>query len=639
MSRAPVQRRPPAPRPPWWVLFLGAVFLADFLLKTWCLILGPESFAFSPRVEDGRLVIGSVEAGGAAERAGLRPGDVLVARDGERWVPPFKPRVIKANLEVGRTYRFEIVRDGRPMAAPLRVDRIRILQERSGGVTILWQVASAVMLAMALLIGIKRPDDTVALMGALTLATLSVGLYRFNLPPGYAAHWRAAPSGSGALLWIPNLCIALAGPIGLSFFARFPRRLFEARSVWVLAWLPALCLLPFEIQNLFLTVYRPAEAQVRLAPGWVSSAGPAVFGAYGLAMLAAITANYVRLTDINEKRRLRVLLAGGAIGTLPALVRFVVLGVAPGSSAYNFLMSGIPDTLIVLLFLLFPVSFAYAVLRHRILGIRVIVGKGLQYTLTRGLVLSLVPLLGVILVGDALLHGDQPLARILADRGWAYALLAAIALAAHTQRHRWSSAIDRRFFREEYDARHLLRDVAERARRAGSLARAGPGVVARIEAALHPAYAALMFRPSGGASFTCIASAPAGHGPPAIAEAGRLVARLRAAAGPLESTGAGRGLVRHLALRCRGGRDWPATRCICSCRLRWARRATRRCSPWDRNDQRNPTRTTTWRCSRRSRRTLPCSSTRPRQCRTGSAANSRNARSAAPATTRERPAA
>ena len=537
VSRTPVQRRPPAPRPPWWIVFLGAVFLADFLLKTWCFILGPAPFAFSPRVEDGRLVIASVEPGGTAERAGLLPGDVLVARDGQRWAPPFNSRVIKANLEVGRTYRFDILRDARPMTLSVHVNRVQILGARYGGVTILWQVASAVMLAMALLIGVKRPRDAVALMGALTLATLSVGLYRFNLPPGYAAYWRAAPVGSGALLWIPNLCVSLAGPIGLGFFARFPRRLFEARWVWLLVSLPALCLLPFEIQNLFLTVYRPAEAQVRLAPGWVSSAGPAVFGVYGLAMLAAITANYVRLADLNEKRRLRVLLAGGAAGTLPALVRFVVSGLASGSSADNFLMSGMPDTLIVLLFLLFPVSFAYAVLRHRILGIRVIVGKGVQYVLTRGLVLSLVPLLGVILVGDALLHGDQPLAGILADRGWAYALLAASALAAHTQRHRWNRAIDRRFFRDEYDARHLLHDVAQRARRAGSLARAGPGIVARIEAALHPEYAALMFRPSGGASFTCIASAPAGHGPPAIAEAGRLAARLRAAAGPVESTG------------------------------------------------------------------------------------------------------
>ena len=156
------------------------------------------------------------------------------------------------------------------MTVPVRVDRIRILQQRYGGVTILWQVASAVMLAMALLIGFKRPRDAVALTGALTLATLSVGLYRFNLPPGYAAYWRAAPWGSGALLWIPNLCIALVGPIGVSFFARFPRRLFEARWVWVLVALPALGLLPFEILE---PLHDASTGRKTPTPGW-RPAGP-----------------------------------------------------------------------------------------------------------------------------------------------------------------------------------------------------------------------------------------------------------------------------------------------------------------------------------------------------------------------------
>ena len=262
-----------------------------------------------------------------------------------------------------------------------------------------------------------------------------------------------------------------------------------------------------------------------------------------------MTANYVRLTDLNEKRRLRVLLAGGAAGTLPALVRFVLSGLAPGSSAYNFLMSGIPDTLIVLLFLLFPVSFAYAVLRHRILGIRVIVERGFSTPSRAASCCRWCPCSASSSWRTRSCTATSRWPAILADRGWTYALLGAIALAVHTQRHRWSAAIDRRFFREEYNARHLLRDVAERARRAGSLARAGPGVVARIEAALHPEYAALMFRPSGGASFTCIASAPAGHGPPAIAESGWLVARLRARRGrPWSRPG-----------RTRSGHDtWPS---------------------------------------------------------------------------------
>ncbi|MFO7695006.1 MAG: protein kinase [Vicinamibacterales bacterium] len=536
---APPQAHSPkqALRPTWWIVALALVFLADLLLKTWGLVLGPVGFGITSRVEKGEQVITAIVPGSLAELAGMRVGDVLVTLDGRPVAELRSGRVRRPNLEIGRVYRFQIERNGQRWQASIEMPGARLLRTLNDLVVLLWQVAAASLLATAVLIAFVRPKDPVALTGALTLASLSSALWLFNLPPGYAAALRNAPLGLGVLLWIPNFCVALAGPIGLSFFTRFPRPLFQARWVWIPLWLPALMLLPFQLYSLFLVLYLPDLADGRRIP-WVYPATAALFAAYGLAMLAAIGANFARLTDQNERRRLRLLVAGGAAGTLPALLRLGVFGLAPEESALRkFLMSGVPNVFITLVFLLFPVSFAYAVLKHRLLGMRVIVRMGLQYALTRGLVLSLVPLLGVILVGDALVHGDQPLQQILAARGWIYALLGAIALAVHTQRHRWSAAIDRRFFREEYNARHLLRDVAERARRAGSLQRAGPGVVARIEAALHPEYAALMFRPSGGASFTCIASAPAGQDPPAIAEAGRLVARLRAAAGPVESAG------------------------------------------------------------------------------------------------------
>ncbi len=199
VSLAPVQRRPRGPRPPWWMVFLGAVFMADFLLKTWCLVLGPDGFAFSSRIEAGRAVVSGVEPGGAAERADLRPGDVLVARDGRTWTLVPDRESSGPNLEVGRTYRFDILRDGRPTTVPVRVDRTRVLDAPYAAVTILWQVAAGVLLATALLIGLKRPRDGLALTGSLTMATFAVGLYRFNLPPGYAAYWRDAPLGTGAL--------------------------------------------------------------------------------------------------------------------------------------------------------------------------------------------------------------------------------------------------------------------------------------------------------------------------------------------------------------------------------------------------------------------------------------------------------
>jgi hypothetical protein len=76
--------RRPSARPPWWILALAAVFLADFLLKTWCLAFGPEPLGYGTRVEEGRYVVASVTPLSPADRAGMRPGDILAWNCGSR---------------------------------------------------------------------------------------------------------------------------------------------------------------------------------------------------------------------------------------------------------------------------------------------------------------------------------------------------------------------------------------------------------------------------------------------------------------------------------------------------------------------------------------------------------------------------
>ena len=186
-------------------------------------------------------------------------------------------------------------------------------------------------------------------------------------------------------------------------------------------------------------------------------------------MVAAIAASYVRLTDVHEKRRLRVLVAGGAAGTIPGLVRFLIVALAPASALRGYLMtSWWLDVLIAAVFLLFPVRFAYAVLRHRLLGIRVIVRMGVQVRARAR-------------PGDLARPGARPRTRgrcadprrPAADPDCRGARLdlrrpRRTRGGLHTPRHRMAAAIDRRFFREQYDARRLLRDVAEQARRRGA---------------------------------------------------------------------------------------------------------------------------------------------------------------------------
>ena len=137
--------------------------------------------------------------------------------------------------------------------------------------------------------------------------------------------------------------------------------------------------------------------------------------------------NYLRLRDLNERRQVRIVVAGAAV-TLIAYVPFVAINALPRWDIIRRLVLGIPANLrfvIVCMGCAFPISIAYAILRHRMFDILVMIRLGLQYAAARGAMLSLVPIVGVVFVGDLLFHGrTQPLMQILGQRGWLYAVLA-----------------------------------------------------------------------------------------------------------------------------------------------------------------------------------------------------------------------
>ena len=477
-----------------------------------------------------REVIRSLTPASPADRAGLKTGDIILALDGQPVQPGFPWLLMRNNLRIGGSFRIEVERNRERLEIPVSIGRVEFGYRM---VHTLWQFDEILLLATALFIAFARPYDRLARMGGLALATLSVGLYFTNLPPGYAAMWRNLPWVPGILLWIPFSCICLIGPIVLTFFANFPRPLFLARWIWVVIWLPALLLLPPHLYFTSLVVYFPPRAYQGFPPIWQTPIHDFLYATYGLAAVAALAANYVRLTDASDRRRIRMLFLGGVAGVFPGLLRWAMAVVAPKSPIFRFLNSTVPDVFIAVVFALFPVCFAYSILRHRLFDIRVIIRLGIQYALARGGMIAIVPVLGGILFLDMLAHGNQTLIEILGARGWVYAALSGVAIVAYLQRRRWGEAIDRRFFREHYDARRLLRGIAEEARQAGSFSRAAQGIVTRIERALHPQFAALMQRLPDETAFRTLASAPAGQAPPVLPSESRWIESLRALGKPM----------------------------------------------------------------------------------------------------------
>jgi hypothetical protein len=248
----------------------------------------------------------------------------------------------------------------------------------------------------------------------------------------------------------------------------------------------------------------------------------------------AIFWNYHRLVDANERRKLRILMLGLMAGFVAFLLEFAI-PYTPLAGVIGDAWFGSPLSVVVfsLLQIVMPFAIAYAILRHRVFDIRVIVRQGLQYAAARGLLLSLAPLCGAALALDLLLHGDQPLARILAERGWWYIALAVAALLAHRLQAVWLAALDRRFFRERYDAQRILTTVVEEIRQSPDFRQAAPRVVSQIEAALHPQFTMLLLRRPGETVFTACAGTGE-HLGVTLPTAGKLMALMRVLGRPVD---------------------------------------------------------------------------------------------------------
>ncbi len=134
----------PKPRAPWWMYVVAASFLAYFALLTYSDFWGPERVGMNIGFGGAEVVVQAVSSDSPGERAGLKPGDRLLAVDGMVIHSRFDWDVVGANLEVGRPHRMEIERDGQArelvvtlgyfamIALPLNAFEIEMSAEQKG---------------------------------------------------------------------------------------------------------------------------------------------------------------------------------------------------------------------------------------------------------------------------------------------------------------------------------------------------------------------------------------------------------------------------------------------------------------------------------------------------------------------------
>ncbi len=346
-----------------------------------------------------------------------------------------------------------------------------------------------ISLLAAAMIGLVRPDNPHALRAALLFAFFPA---LFAGTPAIAAY----PLAIAAHLY-SGLGAGLAGFFFCSFFLRYPndpvpgsRRVAFERFAFAVALLLVLERSAFGLTGL--ASYSACGQLARLPglpyPDWAIVLGNAILfagGAYFLVLKRR------EIDDPAARTRLQLL----ALGASSLLALFLI------ASAQ---IAGItlPLPLVFLLLLatsLFPLSFIYVVVRHRIFGIQLILRRGLQYALiSRGFLALL-----ALIVFMALFFGGLPvMKRLVPAAGPETAALVTatltlvVAYGLRSLHARVMPIIDRSFFREAYDAEKLLLGLHQSIRElAAEPHRLLTHVLERIASTVHPAHLAIYLRP------------------------------------------------------------------------------------------------------------------------------------------------
>ncbi|MGA7160983.1 MAG: SpoIIE family protein phosphatase, partial [Bacteroidota bacterium] len=171
--------------------------------------------------------------------------------------------------------------------------------------------------------------------------------------------------------------------------------------------------------------------------------------------------NFAHGNDPEVRRKIRVIFWGSVVGITPSLLR------AGAENFFGFHTPTLLQTFLVLLLFLFPLSFAYAVVKHRVLEIPVLLKRSARYLLVqRGFtfLLSLMSIGLILLFAMSLSSVLRPSVQIAPPFAIVLgSVFGTLLLWGGTSIHkRVSGTIDRAFFRSAYDARVLLENLAEK---------------------------------------------------------------------------------------------------------------------------------------------------------------------------------
>ena len=401
-----------------------------------------------------------------AAQAGIRRGDEVFSIDGRPdrgvadWAHPFADTSIGGSIAVVLRSADPANPGERTVILPVKATSID--PWRLAGALVLYFFLPTICVLLGFWVAFQRPRDPMAWL-LLALMLTFPHIFESYKAEAWPAGWREA-----AMLYHVTLGSML--PPVMFLFGRFFPEPFAPRSnfdrIWrTLQWFLAV---PFTVFALIgavesvigLSNYRAAsviERRTHPLDGVMQIAAYILISTF----FAAMGTKYGDSRSPDARRRLRIFYWGATLAWTPGLIVTVYARLQGKSLADVFPQWAILAALVPLV--LFPLTLAYVIVVHKAMDVGVALRQGLQYAFAKNGVRVLQILLVVAVSFAAVEILSDPTHGRLLKVG---VILIGIILVLRIRRFadQLRAWLDRRFFREAYDAEQVLSELSEQVR-------------------------------------------------------------------------------------------------------------------------------------------------------------------------------
>jgi hypothetical protein len=192
----------------------------------------------------------------------------------------------------------------------------------------------------------------------------------------------------------------------------------------------------------------------------------------------AVAYSYFRAQGVEERRRARWIAVGSLAGILPYVAMRLAATIGVPGADYSSPIGILPAGLI-------PIATGYAILKHRLFDIHVVLRRGLQYLVARNGLRFVLALPALALLYSLVTNANRTIGEVVLHNYGFIVLVVLIAVVWRYQ-NRLAGWLDRRFFREGYQQERILLALIDDLRTLDSIPEMGVRVGTELVAALHP---------------------------------------------------------------------------------------------------------------------------------------------------------